>query len=248
MRMSRALALITFNLLGTSSSFAGAPFLTDDPDAGTPHAREVYLFTQLDWTDVEAEEPYLYLPAVEVDIGIFEDLQLHATLPYAFLTTSLTSTHSLGDVEVGALYRFVHETDHMPQLSFAPRVQLPSGNPNNGIGNGRPVTLFPFYVQKSFGPWTTYGGGGYGINKEKGERNFPFVGWVAQHDFTEKITLGAELHFLGALTDEGATSTVLNFGGYYHFNNQLSLLFSGGGSIQGQSRTVSYLGIHWTSG
>ena len=115
----------------------------------------------------------------------------------------------------------------------------------NGIGNGRPITLIPFYLQKSFGPWTTYGGGGYGINNAKDARNFIFGGWVTQYDLSDKFTLGTELHFLGALTNQSATSTVLNVGGYYHINNQLTLLFSGGGSIQGQTRTVGYLGIHW---
>jgi hypothetical protein len=248
MRMYRSTVLFNLTLLGLSTAHAAAPFLTDDPDAGTPHAREIYFFSQVNWTDVEPEEPYLTASALEVDLGVLEDLQLHATLPYDFETTSFSSPHGLGDVELGAKYRIIRESDHVPQFSFAPRIQLPTGNAEKGLGNGRPITLVPFYLQKSFGPWTTYGGGGYGFNTQKGTNNFPFVGWVAQRDLSDKWTLGAELHFLGPLTDESATSTVLDFGGYYHIDQQLSLLFSAGGSIQGQSRTVGYLGIHWVGG
>ena len=78
MRMCRVTVLFTLTLMGLSAAHAAAPFPPDDPDAGAPAAKEVYLFSQVNWTDVEAEEPYLIAPALEVDLGVLEDLQLHA--------------------------------------------------------------------------------------------------------------------------------------------------------------------------
>ncbi|MFI4955779.1 MAG: transporter [Gammaproteobacteria bacterium] len=246
--MFRAQAFLTLNLLGISTLQAAAPFITDDPDSGIPHSQEIYFYSNLNHTNIEMEEPYLNAPALEMDLGIFDDLQVHATLPYAWQTTSFTSPHGLGDVEVGAKYRIIHETDHVPQFSFAPRVELPTGNASENLGNGRIWTLIPFYLQKGFGPWTTYGGGGYALNSQKGMRNYPFAGWVVQRDLSDKFTLGAELHYEGAVSDEGTSSTVMDIGCYYHIDNHLGFLFSAGSSIQGQTRTVGYLGIHWVSG
>ena len=36
--------------------------------------------------------------------------------------------HSLGDIELGGKYRIIRETEYVPQFSFAPRFQLPTGN------------------------------------------------------------------------------------------------------------------------
>ena len=41
--------------------------------------------------------------------------------------------------------------------------------------------ILPLWLQKSWGPWTTYGGGGFGFNTARGGRNWAFLGWQAQY-------------------------------------------------------------------
>ncbi len=76
----------------------------------------------------------------------------------------------------------------------------------------------PIWVQKSFGPWTTYGGVGETIfNRVPGYRNFPYAGWLVQRDIGKKWTLGAETFYHGP---EGlASAQTRDFGGYYKFRD-----------------------------
>jgi hypothetical protein len=55
---------------------------------------------------------------------------------------------------------------------------LPTGNENRGLGAGHVRAFLPVWVQKSFGEWTTYGGGGYWINQDDnlGDKNYWFAG------------------------------------------------------------------------
>ena len=38
--------------------------------------------------------------------------------------------------------------------------ELPTGSATKGLGVGKTWYKVPLWAQKSFGPWTTYGGGG----------------------------------------------------------------------------------------
>jgi hypothetical protein len=40
-----------------------------------------------------------------------------------------------------------------------PLLELPTGNEHRGLGAGHVSAFLPIWVQKSFGEWTTYGGG-----------------------------------------------------------------------------------------
>ena len=74
------------------------------------------------------------------------------------------------------------------------------------------------WAQKSFGDWTTYGGGGYWINQDEktGDKNFSFFGWLLQRKITEKLTLGAEIfHQTGdtsASSDNADVDLTVRFG------------------------------------
>lgn len=48
-------------------------------------------------------------------------------------------------------------------------------------------------VQKSFGEWTSYWGGGYVINEAEGQKNYAFGGAQIQKDIGKKWSLGGEI-------------------------------------------------------
>jgi hypothetical protein len=119
---------------------------------------------------------------------------------------------------------------------------------SRGLGNGRTWYRLPLWIQKSWGPWTTYGGGGEALNSAPGQRDYPFAGWLVQRTLGKKLMLGAELFSQGA-TMEGARGTTLaNFGGTLSFTDEFALLFSAGRSVSGERTTVWYLGLYWTGG
>ena len=154
-------------------------------------------------------------------------------------------TSSLGDVLLGVKYRFVHETDDRPQISFYPAITLPTGNSTRGTGNGQPWYELPLWLQKSWGPWTTYGGGGLVLNFAPGHRSYPLGGWLIQRDFGERLSLGGEIYAQGQDTDHDRGFIALNFGGRYQFTGHFSLLASAGHSVVGDQHTLWYFALGW---
>jgi len=159
----------------------------------------------------------------------------------------------LGDIETGVKYRFVDETDHRPQIGVFPFLELPTGSAARGLGNGQVWARLPLWIQKSFGPWTTYGGGGAVVNEAPGQRTYPIAGWLLQRDIGKKLTLGGEVFTHGGEGPQSLSprySVMLDFGGYYYFtpDHRFQLLFAGGHSVSGQSETYAYLGLYWTWG
>jgi hypothetical protein len=127
-------------------------------------------------------------------------------------------------------------------------VELPTGSADRGLGNGRVWFRVPLWLQKSWGPWTTYGGGGEAFNSAPGQRNHAFGGWLLQRDLGPHLTLGGEIFTQGADAVDGRGFTAVNVGGGYHFNEGFSLLFSAGRSIRGGRHTLWYLALYWIGG
>jgi hypothetical protein len=235
---------VGLNLILASNTLAGPPFLTDDPEPVDYQHWEAYLFTLGDHSDsgynVEG-------PAVEMNYGVLPDTQLHLILPMTTVGGSGTPTATgLGDIELGVKYRFLHETNWWPQIGIFPLVELPAGDAGRGLGNGRTWLQLPLWMQKSWGPWTTYGGAGAVLNSAPGQRDHPYGGWLVQRDFGPHLTLGGELFAQGQDTDTDQGFAALNFGGQYNVNEHFSLLFSGGHSIVGDDHTLWYFAFYWT--
>jgi hypothetical protein len=174
--------------------------------------------------------------------------QLHLVAPIANLSASGGWTSGYGDTELGLKYRFLDETDSRPQLGVFPMAEVATGDGARGLGNGRTWYRLPLWAQKSWGPWTTYGGGGWALNSAPGQRDYGFAGWLIQRDLGERLALGMELFRQGAVTAGGSGSTLANLGGTLKFTPDFNLLFSAGRSLSGLRSTVWYLGLYWTGG
>ena len=83
-------------------------------------------------------------------------------------------------------------------------------------------------MQKDFGKWTTYGGGGYWINPGPGNRDYWFAGWLLQRQVTDKLALGAEVFHTTSSMVGRAGVTGFNLGGQYDLDAHHHLLFSAG--------------------
>jgi hypothetical protein len=253
---TRILAL-SLALLFAPAAQAGPPYQTDDPDPVDYHHFEMYAFELSDSTGKNAGGTVLEIPAYEVNYGAAPGLQLHLVLPptVAFLPGGATSCYGIGDTELGAKFRFVKETKHVPELGIFPFFELPTGNADKGLGVGKTWYRMPLWFQKSWGPedtqWTTYGGGGETIVPQDGYKNFPFAGWLVQKQLNKKISLGAELYGHGAEGPSALStraSTLFDLGGIYEFQDGFDLLFAAGRSIYGQPETYTYVSLYWTWG
>jgi len=235
----------------TAHAFAGPPFLTDDPEPVEYRHYEFYTFSTLDRLGIETggSASSAILPGFELNAGVAPDLQLHIAASMALATADAAPiTYGVGDVELGAKYRFVHEKGLLPQAGIFPMLELPTGDSRRGLGNGQTWTRLPLWLQKSWGRWTSYGGVGYVINGAPGMRDHVFAGWQVQRKLNNKLTLGAEWFDPGRQSTTGQGTHLVNAGGFYNFDENFSLLFTAGHSFQGESHTVAYIGLYWTWG
>jgi hypothetical protein len=255
-RISRTLAVL---LYVSTTALAGPPFQTDDPQPIDFRNYEFYTFAISDGTPVETD---MFAPALEFNWGALPNVHLHVIVPGATIFPANNpglapsgagpSAFGLGDVELGIKYRFVQETKHRPMIGTFVMFEIPTGSATRGLGVGKTWYKVPLWVQKSFGPWTTYGGGGVTVVKAPGYRNFPFVGWLLQRDIGKKWTLGAEVFYHGPeglATPQTRAATLLDIGGYYKFRDPgFQLLFAYGHTAIGQKENYAYLGLYWTWG
>ncbi len=240
-------------LLFTLSALAraGPPFQTDDPEPIEFRNYEFYTFANSDGTPVETDTEG---PAVEFNWGAVPNVHLHIIVPAASALPSIgPRTFGWGDIETGIKYRFVQESKHRPMIGTFTMFELPAGNAPRGLGVGKAWYKVPLWAQKSFGTWTTYGGGGETIIKGVPRyRSYPFAGWLVQRDLGKKLTLGIEVFYHGSeglMTPQTRPATLIDIGGYYKFRDPgFQLLFCYGHTVFGQTENYEYLGLYWTWG
>lgn len=245
-----SLVLLFFPL---TTAWAGPPFLTDDPEPVPYHHWEFYTFMASDKT---RSSTTVNGPAVELNNGIAPNTQLHLIVPYTYFGQNGSSAAGLGDTELGVKYRLFEETKSHPEIGIFPQLELPTGDASKGLGNGRTWVRLPLWLQKDWGQWTSYGGGGYAYNRARGQRSYYFVGCLVQRTLSPSLALGGEVYLQGATADAvpgvetpGARSTAIwNVGGQFNFTPDFSLLFSSGHSFQGDGNSVLYLGLYRTWG
>lgn len=244
MMLQRLPSIVLLSFLSVAAVDAGPPFFTDDPAPVDYQHNEFYVFSTLDHS---SGSDAIQGPAIEYNRGIASNTQFHVVLPFSYFSPATGgSAFGFGDIEVGIKYRFMDETSDRPQIGIFPMVELSSGSARRGLGNGSTWYRLPLWVQKSWGPWTSYGGVGININHARGMRDSTFGGWLLQRTFGPRLTLGGEVFRQNAQAMDERGYSLLNLGGYYNFTPDFSLLFSAGHSVTGAQHTVAYLGLYWT--
>lgn len=221
---------------------AGPPFSTDDPQPVDFLHWEFYLASEEQFSysgEVEATLPHL-----EINYGAVPGVQLHFVAPMGYLRSGGRTDYGYGNTELGVKYRFIPETETAPQVGIFPLVELPTASPGKQSGNGKVQVFLPLWAQKSWGNLTTYGGGGFWYNP--GGKNFSFAGWELQYDFSKTLTLGSELYYRTADSEDAGPSAAFSIGGYVNINDNNHLLFAFGHSITGEDVTTGYIGYQVT--
>jgi hypothetical protein len=245
--------------LASSAALAGPPFQTDDPMPIDFRHYELYAFAASDGTPIATAAAG---PAMEFNWGALPNVHLHIIVPLAAAFPSNNpkfapagigpNAYGLGDIEIGIKYRFIPEGKHRPMIGTFPMFELPSGSARRGLGVGKVWYRLPLWAQKSFGPWTTYGGAGETVVPQTGYRNFTYGGWLLQRDIGKKLTVGTEVFSHGAegiATPQTKAATLVDFGGYYYVRNPgFQLLFCYGHNVAGQTENYAYVGLYWTWG
>jgi hypothetical protein len=126
-------------------------------------------------------------------------------------------------------------------------LELPTGSENDNLGNGHLQAYLPLWLQKSWGSWTAYGGGGYGINSFSGRQNWEFVGAVLQKQVLPNLAIGAEVYHQSTYqTDFPNVGTAFNVGAVFDLSEKHHLLFSAGRSLDGPVDFQCYIAYQFT--
>jgi len=238
--MGRFVAIVCAGVaLAPTSSSAGPPYRTDDPEPVELGHYEFYTF--FTGTRVSGDTSG-FGPAFELNYGLIPDGQFHIVAPLAFDSpTGAPIESGMGDTELGFKYRFIQEDDKgwRPQIGIFPFLEVPTGEENRGLGAGHWRGYFPLWVQKSSGDWTTYGGGGYWINHGNGtiDKDYWYFGWLLQRKVIDKLAIGAEVFHQTATTIGGRESSGFSVGAIYDFDERNHLLLSLGRGFQNVSDT-----------
>ena len=226
-------------------AWAGPPFITDDPQPVDFQHWEFYLasmdfHTSGDWFGTG--------PHIEINYGVIPDVQLHVIAPLGTYDSPSTgaSHYGYGDTELGVKFRFIQETKNIPQVGVFPLLEVPTGRERDNIGNGHLQAFLPVWLQKTWGEWTAYGGGGYGINSGAGHQNWFYLGGLLQKQVTKEVLIGAEVYHRSALILGQRDDTAFNVGTVIDLSEQHHLLFSAGRSIAGPTDFQCYVAYQFT--
>jgi hypothetical protein len=232
------IAIIGLSLAWVSTLCAGPPFSTDDPEPVDYHHLEFYIASAWEWT---ASQSNGTLPHLEFNYGALREVQVHLIVPMQYIRSGQVTQYGYSDTETGLKYRFVDETASFPQVGVFPLLEIPTGGGVSNIGPNYTRVLLPVWLQKSWGGFTTYGGGGYWYNPGDGNKNYLFTGWELQYDFSKAITLGGEAFFHTADSQDSESGSGFNLGGILNLTDNNYILFSVGHSISGDEITTAYL-------
>jgi hypothetical protein len=244
MRRLGSLGLAVFLVSSTAS--AGPPYTTDDPEPVDYRHWELYLASQSfhdkdGWTGTA--------PHVEVNYGAVPNVQLHIIAPLAYsIPGNGPGAYGYGDTELGVKFRFVQENKWTPMIGTFPFLEVPSGSRSAGLGNGSAQVFLPVWLQKSFGPWQTYGGVGVWLDLGDRDRHWWYFGWLVQRRMFEWLTVGAEVFHQTPDEPGGGSDSRFNVGAVVDFTEMHHLLLSAGRGLEGSNLFQGYVAYQATFG
>ncbi len=240
------LGLVALVVLLAPGAHAGPPYITDDPEPVEYRHWETYL-ASLFFKEREAWKGTG--PHLEVNYGPLPNVQLHVIAPLAFdVPNEGASNYGYGDMELGVKFRFIQESDWMPQIGTFPLLEVPTGSHQRNLGSGHLQTFLPLWAQKSLGKWTAYGGAGYWINPGSRNRDWCYTGLVIERRVLPNLTPGLEIFYGTSQEVGGPHETGINFGLVWDVSDLQHIIFSAGPALEGSNQLQGYFAYQLTFG
>jgi hypothetical protein len=235
--------ILCASILAVQNVFAGPPFNTDDPEPVAYKHWEYYL------SSIHTIQPNFIdgtLPHFEMNYGIVANGQFHILIPLNYnLIRNKEFNYGYALTELGFKYRFYHNEEKSFQIGTFPIVEIPTIR-NTNFSNNKVQVYLPIWIQKSWDKLTTYGGFGYWINPGDQNKNWSYLGWELQYDYSSRFILGGELFYRTSSTVDGTSMFGLNLGGFINFSDKFHVIYSFGHSLDNSKTFMSYIGLLWT--
>jgi hypothetical protein len=233
--MMSALRILLATLIAlVRPAFAGPPYISDDPEPTDYKHFEIYTFNDGTRTRDGASGE----AGIDFNYGAAPDLQLTAALPAGFnFPAEGASAIGLSNIELAAKYRFLHQDTFGWDVSVFPRMFLPSGS--SAVGDANPSLLLPVWLEKDWGEWSLFGGGGCVISSG-GAQDHCLSGGVLTRQVLPKLQLGLELFHQTADAGGNRATTAIGVGARYDLNDNYHLLAYVNRGVQNADETNQY--------
>lgn len=217
------------------AAFAGPPFVSDDPAPTDYRHYEIYAFAQ----GAVARDGSGSTFGIDFNYGATPDLQLTAVVPWEVSAPSGGPTVAgIGNVELAAKYRFLHQAEIGWDVAVFPRLFLPSASAH--VGDQHISLLLPVWAGRSWGDWSTFGGGGCVINRGGDSQDYCLMGWALSRRVLPDLLIGAEIVHQGADTKGGRASSGVGGGLIYDISENVHLLAYAGPGLQNTAETARF--------
>jgi hypothetical protein len=219
----------------TPPALAGPPYVTDDPEPTDFGQYEIYFFA----TGSEARDGSEAAAGIDFNYGASRDLQLTAAVPIAYEDAAGSGPASgIGNVELAAKYRFLHQQQIGWDVAVFPRYFLPSAS--SSVGDQHSAFLLPIWAEKDWESWSTFGGGGRVFQSGENLKDFWLAGWAVVRTFATRLQLGLELVYQTADAPGGDSSMALGAGLRYDISERYHFLASAGPTLRNAAETNDY--------
>jgi hypothetical protein len=141
-----------------------------------------------------------------------------------------------GDIELAAKYKFLHQDQFGVDVAVFPRLFLPT-NSNAALGSKHPSLFIPLFVQKDWGDWSVFGGGGCVINRGGESQDFCKMGVVAARRIAPNVQLGVEFYHQTPDQKGQKQSSGVGLGAIYDLSEHYHLMASAGPGVQNAAAT-----------
>jgi hypothetical protein len=246
--------------LNAASLAAQMPFYTDDPGVTAPRVLHFEVFNEYDGLQ-SSQYPNLNQNTAnfKVNFGLPHNLELDFDVPYLIIDRSAghPTSSGIGDSDMGVKWRF-HDGapgSHVPSLAASMYIEFPTGDVKQELGSGladywlngiaqEPLTKNT-RLTANFG-YLFSGNTSTGVIGIQTTRGHVYTGGLSLlHDFTPRLTLGAEAY--GGLADtSGLGKDQLQGlgGGTYSLRDGLSFTFALlGGKYEASPRIGGQIGF-----
>jgi hypothetical protein len=185
-RRAATVAMALVLALPGRPTYAGPPYISDDPEPTDTGHFEIYGFT----SGTATRNSTAAQAGIDFNYGALPNLQVTVVLPAAFSqSTGENMQLGLGNVQFAAKYRFLHQESFGLDVAFFPRLFMPAGT--SAVGNATPSLFLPLWLEKDWGKWSVFGGGGCTISTDPGQ-SFCQAGAVVTRQVLPGLQLGLE--------------------------------------------------------
>jgi len=236
----RALLRLACLLCICEPLYAQLPFYTDDTGVTEPRKLHFEFFNEYDALQLQYPNLNQNTANFKLNYGLPHDLEVDVDVPYLAIYRAPGSPASsgFGDTNLGLKWRFHQESkgSRAPSLATSLYIEFPTGDSSQQLGSGLEDYWLNVIAQKSLSEKTRItanvgylfaGNTSTGALGTQNTRGHVVTGGLSLlHDFSPKLTLGAEIY--GGYTnngDLGRTQFQAMGGGQYALRNGMSFCF-----------------------